>query len=330
MAAKIIDGKEIARQVNEETARRVEALKGQGCTPGLAVVLIGDDPASQVYVNSKVKKCAELGIYSEKRVLPADATMEQVLALIAELNANPKIDGILVQSPPPKQIDEEKVIAAIDPEKDVDCFHERNVGRLLIGKKDGFQPCTNPQADRIMTEMMQRQKAVESTGEYSVDEAAEPTAWALSRLFAEGSSCMACAENEVGQSVKPSDDGWSVKAESSPQRRVLERLGYCLGRWVYLVDAMDDMAEDQKHGRYNPYLHRFGLSKAGAEEIDRARQEILPGLNVCISEACAAFELLEIHHFREIIHNILYYGLEQVQNSVANGAFRRSDRKEAK
>ena len=187
-----------------------------------------------------------------------------------------------------------------------------------------------PQADRIMTEMMQRQKAVESTGEYSVDEAAEPTAWALSRLFAEGSSCMACAENEVGQSVKPSDDGWSVKAESSPQRRVLERLGYCLGRWVYLVDAMDDMAEDQKHGRYNPYLHRFGLSKAGAEEIDRARQEILPGLNVCISEACATFELLEIHHFREIIHNILYYGLEQVQNSVANGAFRRSDRKEAK
>lgn len=142
MAAKIIDGKEIARQVNEETARRVEALKGQGCTPGLAVVLIGDDPASQVYVNSKVKKCAELGIYSEKRVLPADATMEQVLALIAELNADPKIDGILVQSPPPKQIDEEKVIAAIDPEKDVDCFHERNVGRLLIGKKDGFQPCT--------------------------------------------------------------------------------------------------------------------------------------------------------------------------------------------
>ena len=163
MAAKIIDGKEIARQVNEETARRVEALKGQGCTPGLAVVLIGDDPASQVYVNSKVKKCAELGIYSEKRVLPADATMEQVLALIAELNADPKIDGILVQSPPPKQIDEEKVIAAIDPEKDVDCFHERNVGRLLIGKKDGFHPCT-PRGILVLLE----RSGIETSGRHAV------------------------------------------------------------------------------------------------------------------------------------------------------------------
>lgn len=163
MAAKIIDGKEIARQVNEETARRVEALKGQGCTPGLAVVLIGDDPASQVYVNSKVKKCAELGIYSEKRVLPADATMEQVLALIAELNADPKIDGILVQSPPPKQIDEEKVIAAIDPEKDVDCFHERNVGRLLIGKKDEFQPCT-PRGILVLLE----RSGIETSGRHAV------------------------------------------------------------------------------------------------------------------------------------------------------------------
>ena len=163
MAAKIIDGKEIARQVNEETARRVEALKAKGCTPGLAVVLIGDDPASQVYVNSKVKKCAELGIYSEKRVLPADATMEQVLALIAELNADSKIDGILVQSPPPKQIDEEKVIAAIDPEKDVDCFHERNVGRLLIGKKDGFQPCT-PRGILVLLE----RSGIETSGRHAV------------------------------------------------------------------------------------------------------------------------------------------------------------------
>lgn len=163
MAAKIIDGKEIARQVNEETARRVEALKAKGCTPGLAVVLIGDDPASQVYVNSKVKKCAELGIYSEKRVLPADATMEQVLALIVELNADSKIDGILVQSPPPKQIDEEKVIAAIDPEKDVDCFHERNVGRLLIGKKDGFQPCT-PRGILVLLE----RSGIETSGRHAV------------------------------------------------------------------------------------------------------------------------------------------------------------------
>ncbi len=142
MAAKIIDGKAIARMVNEETLARVEKLKAAGKTPGLAVVLIGDDPASQVYVNSKAKKCAELGIYSDKRVLPADASMSDVLDLIDKLNRDPKIDGMLVQSPPPPQIDEEKVIAAIDPDKDVDCFHERNVGKLLIGKTDGFRPCT--------------------------------------------------------------------------------------------------------------------------------------------------------------------------------------------
>lgn len=142
MPAKIIDGKAIAAIVNEETRRRVEALRAAGKTPGLAVVLIGDDPASQIYVNSKVKKCAELGIYSEKHLLPGDSTMADVLALIGKLNSDPAIDGILVQSPPPPQIDEAKVIEAIDPDKDVDCFHERNVGRLLIGEREGFRPCT--------------------------------------------------------------------------------------------------------------------------------------------------------------------------------------------
>lgn len=142
MAARIIDGKAIAGMVNEETRCRVRKLAEKGRTPGLAVVLIGDDPASQVYVNSKVRKCAELGIYSDRRVLPVDASMDDVLRLIEELNADPKVDGILVQSPPPPQIDEERVIAAIDPDKDVDCFHERNVGKLLIGKTDGFRPCT--------------------------------------------------------------------------------------------------------------------------------------------------------------------------------------------
>ncbi len=142
MAARIIDGKAIAGMVNEETRCRVRKLAEKGRTPGLAVVLIGDDPASQVYVNSKVRKCAELGIYSDRRVLPVDASMDEVLRLIEELNADPKVDGILVQSPPPPQIDEERVIAAIDPDKDVDCFHERNVGKLLIGKTDGFRPCT--------------------------------------------------------------------------------------------------------------------------------------------------------------------------------------------
>ncbi|MBO5309335.1 MAG: bifunctional methylenetetrahydrofolate dehydrogenase/methenyltetrahydrofolate cyclohydrolase FolD [Lentisphaeria bacterium] len=142
MSAKIIDGKAISVMVNEETKARVEALKARGKQPGLAVILVGEDPASQVYVKAKAKKCEELGIFSDKRVLPADTTMEELLKLIDELNHDPKIHGILVQSPPPPQIDEEAVIAAIDPAKDVDCFHERNVGKLLIGKTDGFAPCT--------------------------------------------------------------------------------------------------------------------------------------------------------------------------------------------
>ncbi|MDD3886911.1 MAG: tetrahydrofolate dehydrogenase/cyclohydrolase catalytic domain-containing protein [Victivallaceae bacterium] len=142
MTARIIDGKAIAQQVNSETALRVQKLAGRGVTPGLAVVLVGDNPASQVYVNAKVKKCAELGIHSERVVMPASTTMPELLELIEKLNADPAIHGILVQSPPPPQIDEGKVIAAISPDKDVDCFHERNVGKLLIGKTDGFRPCT--------------------------------------------------------------------------------------------------------------------------------------------------------------------------------------------
>jgi methylenetetrahydrofolate dehydrogenase (NADP+)/methenyltetrahydrofolate cyclohydrolase len=142
MSATIIDGKAIAEKVNQESARRAAELAERGIRPGLAVVLIGDDPASQVYVGMKDKKCRELGIYSDKRTLPADATMAQVAAIIAELNADPKIHGILVQSPPPPQIDEKAIVALIDPAKDVDCFHAVNVGKLLIGDGDGFAPCT--------------------------------------------------------------------------------------------------------------------------------------------------------------------------------------------
>jgi methylenetetrahydrofolate dehydrogenase (NADP+)/methenyltetrahydrofolate cyclohydrolase len=133
----------ISAQVNDENAMEVAALaRNHNIQPGLAVVLIGEDPASQVYVGMKDKKCNELGILSDKRVLDKDATMGEVLALIDELNKDPKINGILVQSPPPPQIDEEKVVAAIDPAKDVDCFHAQNVGKMLIGKRDGFFPCT--------------------------------------------------------------------------------------------------------------------------------------------------------------------------------------------
>jgi len=141
--AGIIDGKAIAEKIHQETAARVAKLKAErGLTPGLAVVLVGEDPASKIYVGMKAKKCVELGIYSDKRVLSKDATMAEVLALVDELNRDPKIHGILVQSPPPPQIDEDKVVESIRPEKDVDCFHPVNVGKMLIGKTEGFYPCT--------------------------------------------------------------------------------------------------------------------------------------------------------------------------------------------
>ena len=143
MAEIIIDGKAVAAAVNAENARKCEELaKKYGSRPGLAVVLVGDDPASQVYVSSKVKKCGELGIYSEKIVLPKDSTQQQVLDVIDSLNKNPEIHGILVQSPPPPQINEEEIILAIDPKKDVDCFHPYNTGRMLQGDLTGNLPCT--------------------------------------------------------------------------------------------------------------------------------------------------------------------------------------------
>ncbi|MCP4178251.1 MAG: bifunctional 5,10-methylenetetrahydrofolate dehydrogenase/5,10-methenyltetrahydrofolate cyclohydrolase [bacterium] len=143
MMAQNIDGKLIAQKIHEETAVEAIRIKEQyGLQPGLVVVLIGEDPASQVYVNMKEKKSKELGFYSEKIVLDKNATMDEVLTLIDKLNKDPKVHGILVQSPPPPQIDEDKVIESIDPRKDVDCFHAENVGKMLIGKTDGFYPCT--------------------------------------------------------------------------------------------------------------------------------------------------------------------------------------------
>ncbi|MBO7147066.1 MAG: bifunctional methylenetetrahydrofolate dehydrogenase/methenyltetrahydrofolate cyclohydrolase FolD [Lentisphaeria bacterium] len=140
---KNIDGKAISEAVNKETAAEVEALKQKtGKVPGLAVVLVGDNPASKVYVGSKVRKCGELGIYSEKIILPADASQDELLDVIKRLNNDPAIHGILVQSPVPKQIDEAAVVDAIDPDKDVDCFHARNVGRMMLGDFSGFLPCT--------------------------------------------------------------------------------------------------------------------------------------------------------------------------------------------
>ncbi len=140
--AKIIDGKAIAEQMRAEMKTQVEELKGKyGLTPGLAVILVGEDPASQVYVRNKTRACDKLGIYSEEYRLPADCLQEKLLELIEKLNQDSKIHGILVQLPLPEQIDEERVLTAIDPAKDVDGFHPVNVGRLMIGKP-GFLPCT--------------------------------------------------------------------------------------------------------------------------------------------------------------------------------------------
>jgi methylenetetrahydrofolate dehydrogenase (NADP+) / methenyltetrahydrofolate cyclohydrolase len=138
---KIIDGKEIAGRLRETIAADVAGLKKQGTTPGLAVVLVGDDPASRVYVSMKEKACAQAGIFSDEHKLPAGTTEAQLLALIGELNRDPRIDGILVQLPLPDHIDEGKVLEAISPHKDVDGFHPYNVGRLVTGNPL-FQPCT--------------------------------------------------------------------------------------------------------------------------------------------------------------------------------------------
>jgi methylenetetrahydrofolate dehydrogenase (NADP+) / methenyltetrahydrofolate cyclohydrolase len=141
MAAHIIDGKAIAQEVRAEWKLRADALKARGITPGLAVIIVGEDPASKVYVANKVKACAELGLHSEHIVMPADTPEATLLAKIAELNNDPKIHGILVQLPVPKHIDSDKVLNAINPEKDVDGFHPVNVGALATGNMR-FAPCT--------------------------------------------------------------------------------------------------------------------------------------------------------------------------------------------
>ena len=139
--AQIIDGKKIAQQVREEIKKETEGLIQKGITPGLAVVIVGEDSASKVYVRNKIKGCAEVGFYSENYELPENTTEDELLALIEQLNQNPAIHGILVQLPLPRHLDEGKVIAAIDPKKDVDAFHVQNVGNIMLGQYD-FLPCT--------------------------------------------------------------------------------------------------------------------------------------------------------------------------------------------
>lgn len=139
---KTLDGKKVAAEVIRECATELAELQARGIKPGLAVVLIGDDPASQVYVSSKVRKCAELGMHSEKIVLSKEVTQEEVLKVVERLNHDDLIHGILVQSPPPPQIDEDAIIRAIDPSKDVDGFHPENVAKLALEDPTGFVACT--------------------------------------------------------------------------------------------------------------------------------------------------------------------------------------------
>ncbi len=141
MTAKIIDGKEIAQQIRAELAVEVKDLKARGIVPGLGVILVGEDPASQSYVTAKEKACHDIGLFSNDNRLPATTSQAELLALIAKMNADPKINGILVQLPLPKHLNESEVLVAIDPEKDVDGFHPTNVGRMVVGEK-AFLPCT--------------------------------------------------------------------------------------------------------------------------------------------------------------------------------------------
>ncbi len=148
----IIDGTAIAAKVLTECRAQIEELRALGRTPGLAVVLVGDNPASRSYVRAKDRMCQELGLHSVKLELAAATTQEELLAVVRQLNADPAIHGILVQSPPPPQIDEQAIILAIDPAKDVDGFHPVNIGKLAIGDPSGFVPCTPLGCQRLLLE----------------------------------------------------------------------------------------------------------------------------------------------------------------------------------
>ncbi|MHC4659901.1 MAG: bifunctional methylenetetrahydrofolate dehydrogenase/methenyltetrahydrofolate cyclohydrolase FolD [Planctomycetota bacterium] len=141
MAAQIIDGKQVAAEMRAELKNEVAKLKEHGIVPGLGVILVGEDPASQSYVRAKERACEELGIYSDDNRLPADTTQQDLIALVNQMNNDPKINGILVQLPLPKGLNESEVLLAIAPEKDVDGFHPMNVGKMMVGEK-AFLPCT--------------------------------------------------------------------------------------------------------------------------------------------------------------------------------------------
>jgi methylenetetrahydrofolate dehydrogenase (NADP+) / methenyltetrahydrofolate cyclohydrolase len=150
--AQLIDGRAIAEKVYMDLRREIAELKDKGVTPGLAVVLVGDNPASRAYVRSKDKMCRELGLHSLKLELPPSTTQSELLSRVDELNRDPLIHGILVQSPPPEHIDEAAVVRALDPRKDVDGFHPENVAKLVLEDRSGFVPCTPLGVQRLLIE----------------------------------------------------------------------------------------------------------------------------------------------------------------------------------
>ncbi len=141
MTAKIIDGKQVAEDIRAELKSQVAQLKERGVVPGLGVILVGEDPASKSYVSAKEKACAETGLFSDDNRMPATTTQAELMARVQQLNADPRIHGILVQLPLPKHLNEAEVLLAIDPAKDVDGFHPVNVGRMVLGQK-AYLPCT--------------------------------------------------------------------------------------------------------------------------------------------------------------------------------------------
>jgi methylenetetrahydrofolate dehydrogenase (NADP+) / methenyltetrahydrofolate cyclohydrolase len=149
---KLIEGRAIAEKVYVDLRREISELKAKGTTPGLAVILVGDDPASRAYVRSKDNMCGELGLHSVKLELPASTTQEKLLGCVEELNRDSAIHGILVQSPPPAHIDERAIVRALDPRKDVDGFHPENVAKLVLDDPTGFVPCTPLGVQRLLIE----------------------------------------------------------------------------------------------------------------------------------------------------------------------------------
>jgi len=163
LRAKLIDGTAVAKQMRDELAAEIATLAAGGVTPGLAVVLVGENPASQVYVRMKGKACEAAGLYSETHRLPAETSEAEVLALVDRLNGDPRIHGILVQLPLPRQIASQRVLQRIAPAKDVDGFHPENVGKVFVGDPSGFRPATPYGVQQLLV-----RSGVETTGAQAV------------------------------------------------------------------------------------------------------------------------------------------------------------------